>query len=411
MSEKTIFENIKEKIDELIMGRRYLISEMGKLKISVDKMAQVNLGDIKGLFDDFRSNVGNLSQMGDQLKQITDLTNNLSTMSDSLKNMQSSLSSLSDLQGISNQITKAASQISGLQNALIEIRDSIRGLNELKEGFEATLATLGEFRIAMNGLKETMDKMTTSFEGIASLADLGSLAKTLKPDIKELTDALSGIRELRQSISDLAKQTASIGDMKVLTSELRVAMREIRSAMSSGSVATPISTPAASSPPVPKPTMVVKRPSTTAPTPTIKTEEKPKVYSAGRTKISTPTASPISETPEKPSIAPSVKQAAIQSEAKSKAGKEKKVPDIVEEVFSMIVQRAQGGADAHSLSKVIDNARDTISKSWKWHPALYELGAFSRKLRNNFKENELPSKEMVQLLMQKISEWKDKMAE
>jgi hypothetical protein len=135
------------------------------------------------------------------------------------------------------------------------------------------------------------------------------------------------------------------------------------------------------------------------------------VYSAGRTKISTPTASPISETPEKPSIAPSVKQAAIQSEAKSKAGKEKKVPDIVEEVFSMIVQRAQGGADAHSLSKVIDNARDTISKSWKWHPALYELGAFSRKLRNNFKENELPSKEMVQLLMQKISEWKDKMAE
>ncbi|MHA1269412.1 MAG: hypothetical protein ACTSPY_06445 [Candidatus Helarchaeota archaeon] len=410
MSEKTIFETIKEKIDELILGRRYLISEMGKLKISVDKMSQVNLGDIKGLFEDFRNNVSNLTQMGSQLNQIADLTNSLSLMSSSIKEMQSALSSLSDLRGISDQITKSASQISGLQNALIEIRDSIRGLNELKEGFEATLATLGEFRIAMNGLKETMDKLTSSFEGIASLADLGTLAKTLRPDIQELTEAMSGIRELRSAISDLAKQTASIGDMKVLTSELRVAMREIRSVMSSAPTAAP-SAPVAPTATVPKPTMVVKRPSTSTSSTQTK-EKKPVVYSATRTKVAAPSATPVStQTQPKPSIAPSIKQAAIQSETKATAGKEKKVPSIVEEVFNLIIQRTQGGADAHSLAKVIENAKDTISKSWKWHPSLFELGTFARRLRNNFKESELPSQEIIQLLMQKIEDWKNKMAE
>ena len=406
MSEKTIFESIKDKVDELILGRRYLISEMGKLKLSVDKMAQVNLGDIKGLFEDFRSNVTNISQMGDQLNQISNLTNSLSQMSNSIKEMQKGFSSLSDLQGISDKITKSATQMTGFQNALIEIRDSIRGLNELKEGFEATLATLGEFRIAMNGLKETMDKMTESFEGIASLAELGSLAKTLRPDIAELTEAMSGIRELRSSISDLAKQTASIGDMKVLTSELRVAMREIRASASAAPIAAPVTT-MKSSPPVPRPTMVVKRPSTT--TTTTKKEEKPVVYSASRTTRITPTAKPIST--QKPAIASSVKNAALQSEKKSTASTTKKVPEIVEEIFGLIVQRTQGGADAHSLAKVIENARDTISKSWKWHPSLYELGTFARKLRTNFKASELPSQEIVQLLMQKIKEWKIKMVE
>ena len=116
MSEKTIFESIKEKIDELILGRRYLISEMGKLKISVDKMAQVNLGDIKGLFDEFRTNVSSLTQMGAQLNQISDLTNSLSLMSNSIKEMQTAFSSLSDLRGISDQIMKSATQISNLQN-------------------------------------------------------------------------------------------------------------------------------------------------------------------------------------------------------------------------------------------------------------------------------------------------------
>ena len=242
----------------------------------------------------------------------------------------------------------------------------------------------------MNGLKETMDKLTSSFEGIASLAELGTLAKTLKPDIAELTEAMSGIRELRSAISDLAKQTASIGDMKVLTSELRVAMREIRASVAGARAApAPVST-SAPTPSIPKPTMVVKRPSTTAKTTTsttTKVESKPIVYSAGRTKLETPTASPVtSSAPSpKPQIASSVKQAALQSEAKSAASKAKKVPDIVEEVFTLIVQRTQGGADAHSLAKVIENARDTISKSWKWHPSLYELGTFARKLRTNFK--------------------------
>ncbi|MHA1129908.1 MAG: hypothetical protein ACTSQQ_03775, partial [Candidatus Helarchaeota archaeon] len=73
VKEKTIFEEIKEKIEDIIMGRRYLITEMGKLKLGMDKLTDSlpNVADLKSWLEEVKgavSSLGQLSGLVDQLQ-------------------------------------------------------------------------------------------------------------------------------------------------------------------------------------------------------------------------------------------------------------------------------------------------------------------------------------------------------
>ncbi|NVM55715.1 MAG: hypothetical protein HWN66_18595 [Candidatus Helarchaeota archaeon] len=401
--EKTIFEEIKEKIEDIIMGRRYLITEMGKLKIGMDKIVESlpNVADLTSWLDEVKSAVSNLGQLTGLIDQLQTSSSQLTRITSAVEEIRTTFSGITDLRAVSDQITLAATKITKLGDSVREVRDSIRGLADLQEGFEAALATMGELKIAMSSLGDTMTTLTSSFEGLAGIADLSNAAKTMKPAIDELRETLSGLGALRNTLADLSRQTASIGDLKVLTSELNVAMREIRSSVQGlrPGVAQAASAPAASTAPSgqPLPSQVASRAVTQA-------KAKTAVYKAGRTTRSkAPSATPIGTTP-------STKSTGLRATKRGAGGKKGKTPPIVTEVLGLLTERAQGGADGHALAKIMENARDTISKSWRWHPALYELGTFARKLRKLPKGQE-PDGNLLNTLMQKINEWLEKMVD
>ena len=408
MAEKgNIFEQIKEKIDEVIMGRRYLISEVGKLKVAMDKLqgSLPNVADLDKWLTEVKGAVASLGQLTPILNQLADSAGAIQVMKVSIEGLQKSMAGVGNLTQTANVISQAAVQLSGVDKSIREIKDQVRGFNELKDGFDAALGIMGEWKITMGGLKGTMDTLSGSFDGIAGLADLGSLAKSIKPSIEELRGTMSSIKGLKGMLTDISKSAQSLADLKVLVPELKASMSQIRATVAAGGTISSIPSTAGASRPIA---------STASASPASKTEGVPDRFMKPLTsgpKAGTSAPIKVGRTvarSNKP--AKTAKGGASGTISKPGATKKGTTPQIVLEVFDLIEQRAQRGEPADALAKIIENGRDTISKSWKWHPQLYEVGTFARKLKK-YPPNKAPDQQILKVLFEKIEEWKQKMVE
>ncbi|MHA1298946.1 MAG: hypothetical protein ACTSO9_05820 [Candidatus Helarchaeota archaeon] len=399
MAEKgTIFEQIKDKIDELIMGRRYIISEVGKLKVSMDKLqgSLPNISDLDKWLMEVKGAVSSMGQLSTVLNQLADSAGAIQSMNMSMEQVKNAVKGMGDLRLVSENITASTAKIGGVIDSIREVRDAVRGLDALKEDFAANLGIMGELNISMSGLKSTMDILTTKFEGLAGLAELGKMAKDLKPAIDELKTTMSAITGLKDTLADIKKSATALGDIKLLSTELKASMAEIRETSKTLKVAAPVSTSSVSigtsAKPIARPISIKPIGSSTSPKPIGSKSSEP--LKAGIT---------FSRKKTESATKPSPKLTAKPTKKKGKT------PPIVLEVFQLIEQRASGGESGEALSRIIENARDTISKSWKWHPILYEVGTFARKIK---KLGPKPiNDEIMKLLLTKIEEWKEKMVD
>ena len=57
----------------------------------------------------------------------------------------------------------------------------------------------------------------------------------------------------------------------------------------------------------------------------------------------------------------------------------------------------------------MEQTRDVIVKIFRWHPALYELATFARRLKK-FPEGDALDAETLELLLEKIDEWKNRIS-
>ena len=337
---KPIKPKIKEKMDEMIMGRRYLISEMGKLKVSVDKMSASlpNLGDLEKWLGEVKNAVSSMSQIGPLMNSLADSAGAIQRMDSSMGKIEKTIIGMTDLSGISNQISQSASKIGGLSQSITDMGNSIRGLEELKEGFEAALGIMGELKITMGGLKSTMDTLSGSFDGIAGLADLGKLAKTLKPSIEQLRETMSSISGLKATFDDIRKAAQAMGDIKLIIPELKATISEIRSQASGMKAGISVAAPAIN---VGKPTGAA------APRPIAKPlSPKPKTVTG---------VAPIATAGRKVTSEPlKAGRVGIAKPAAKPGAKKGKTPPIVTEVFDLLVQRAERGETAVALAKLLE---------------------------------------------------------
>lgn len=99
---KTVFDQLMEKLDEVILGRRYIIAEIGKLKEIV--------GDIQD------------TSSGDAMAQIGGAVNEMKTF------MQNSINTLTDLK---NNINNLGTSINSLNNT---VETTLNAINALKAG-------------------------------------------------------------------------------------------------------------------------------------------------------------------------------------------------------------------------------------------------------------------------------------
>jgi len=105
---KTVFDQLMEKLDEVILGRRYIIAEIGKLKEIV--------GDIQD------------TSSGDAMTQIGGAVNEMKTF------MQNSINTLTDLK---NNINNLGNSINSLNNT---VETTLNAINALKAGGGAVSA-------------------------------------------------------------------------------------------------------------------------------------------------------------------------------------------------------------------------------------------------------------------------------
>lgn len=336
-----------------------------------------------------------------------------------------------------------------------EIKDRI---NKIVRGNRYIISEFEKFKGSIQNLQKNLQDVSDPDKSLAEIKDkldslsdlfkLGKTVKNLKPTINELNETMKSMSEIKKTVDDIKKSVTTLGDLKLLASELKMTMAEIRetSKIMKMDVTTaeielakikptikPIEkiTPISSSKSIEQKTVssdpltkgplkaspmykIKKTESVTQTNPeSIKTEPiiiKPitmKSIQSEPTIIKPITMKLIK--PEPTIIKPIIKNSNKVDEIIKAPSKKKGITHpIVLEIFQLIKQRAQSGESAEALSKHIENARDTIAKSWKWHPALLELGTFARKLKK-LPPKKPPSPDLIKILLEKLEEWKAKM--
>jgi len=82
---KTVFDHLNEQIDEVVRGRRYIIAEIGKLKVSVDELkgalGATSSNDIGATVSDLKGFIGQaVSTLGDLKNTVSQLAASMSAM-------------------------------------------------------------------------------------------------------------------------------------------------------------------------------------------------------------------------------------------------------------------------------------------------------------------------------------------
>ena len=105
MSGKTVFDHLSEQIDSVVRGRRYIIAEIGKLKVTLEEFREAieeqagggggGIASIAGEMKNFMQNtISTLSELKGTISQLSGTVNNLQTrvqqLSGQVQNVKSS---------------------------------------------------------------------------------------------------------------------------------------------------------------------------------------------------------------------------------------------------------------------------------------------------------------------------------
>ncbi|MHA1130726.1 MAG: hypothetical protein ACTSQQ_07950, partial [Candidatus Helarchaeota archaeon] len=76
-------------------------------------------------------------------------------------------------------------------------------------------------------------------------------------------------------------------------------------------------------------------------------------------------------------------------------------------LLDSIAERAKSGISAAQLGNEMEQIRNKIVEIYQWHPALFELAAFSRRLKASSTETTIDPPILNNLLSQ-IENWKER---
>jgi hypothetical protein len=112
------------------------------------------------------------------------------------------------------------------------------------------------------------------------------------------------------------------------------------------------------------------------------------------------TPPPVSEPQKPPIVKPTEPELATEME---------EIPQEVNQIFDGISNAVLSKVSAGELFQKMDDARNSIVKVFRWHPVLYELASFSRRI-SKLPPDEPFSADVSSLLVEKITDWKTRIA-
>ncbi len=205
----------------------------------------------------------------------------------------------------------------------------------------------------------------------AKIEDLEDIIKNIS-GIGGESPNLSVLNTVQTQLNDIK---TSISDFKTNVNDLKTDIRNIKLQAPSTVISTPATTPTASISQDTKPTLA------TTSTPAKKA------------------ASPTGTISSKPARAiPSVVTPSVEGPLGG-----------VLNLLDGLKQKARSIVTANELSTEMEQTRDTIVKNFRWHPALYELATFARRLKK-YPVGAGVDTELQNLLLEKIDEWKKRIS-
>jgi len=197
--------------------------------------------------------------------------------------------------------------------------------------------------------------------------------------VGKVDNLLDLVNEIRQDIQEIKKEKEFEMAQEAELSEL------IRQTVSEES-ATETTKPSTAS--TPAPTVQKTPPIVSKPAPTV--QKTPPIVSKPAPTVQKPPI--VKPTVQEPSTEPS-----------------EIIPEEVPQLFDGISNAVVSNVSARELASIMDNARNQIIKVFRWHPVLYELASFSRRIQKLPGDSPI-SADISSLLIEKIQDWKKRIS-
>ncbi len=256
------------------------------------------------------------------------------------------------------------------------------------------------------GLSDSIDRLREGFEkiGLTLIGRMGEFASTLERVVmtvariekveKSTAETTYFLKNLQKTLDefkrDFNKVVDKIGSVEIDVERIANEMANLKSQIAMGPIPQPSpqepARPTQMPPPITKPQV---------PTPTAQPVAVP-LQTAN-------TPAPTIETPPAPQI-PSTSHPPPANTPTTAAPQ----PTSVASIFSNLKGQAKVGANSNSIADLLDQAREQISATCKWTPAIYEIGKLARKLR---KDNTTLTQNDEIEISQLLDQWKNQITQ
>jgi hypothetical protein len=260
-----------------------------------------------------------------------------------------------------------------LEENMIELQ---RNLETKLEKLQSSIETVKEeIPKALGTLKEEIPRSIGQ--------NLMSFTDVIGAKIEEIEDAIKKISGTGGPSVDSASSNVIQNDL----SSIKTSILNLQAALKNIKIETPIATvpPTTYTTSAPPPTYA----HTLTPIPSTPSVSPPKTLPPA-------SAPPISLKPSLPPTTPSKQASAVGAP----------MADVFK-LLDSIKEKAKSGITAIQLANEMEQTRDAIVKIFRWHPALYELATFARRLKK-YAEGVPLENETRTLLLEKVEEWKNR---
>jgi flagellin-specific chaperone FliS len=211
MSQKTVYEHLLESVDNVVKGRRYIIAEIGKVKVSVD--------DLKSALD--QSSMGEVANTVNELKNfIQNAVNTLGTLKNSVSQLASSITALSSTVENTYNIVKnmkaggvAPSPIGTSYIAPQPVAPSFSAPQPVAPSFSAPQPVAPSFS-APHSAPQIPSSAPSSggnkFDNVLSAAKSGTVAKDLGVMLDQIRSDLSKVNPLDSKLFELSMEAGRL---------------------------------------------------------------------------------------------------------------------------------------------------------------------------------------------------------
>lgn len=361
---QNVLEDINKKLEEVVEGRRYIIRQVGSLKSTIDELAEKiglsgggdvasspDLGGIMPVLEDIAGQLKRISETEIVPESVKDVGASYEKLAASVGEIKEGIQVVKDLFPIISDIKTLLAESKGGGTDTGEIKNLIESLERFKE-IPEEIEKISALEERIRGIEEGVKSLSSlpKGEGLETSGELINRIASLEEKLERL------------DISDLKSSANELSGMGEIISTLRESFDRVSSAIES---------------------LTALRDEVTD----MKSDLTAVTQNVAGIQTSIQSLAGVKATP-----APRLEEPV--------ATKTLDYPTALAECSKKVEEDAPAG----EIAKAIDTVRKQLEETNRFHPALFEMGTFHRRLVNRPPTQKLDSN-LRKELQETIKEW------